>query len=216
MIQRYTLMEILVVAAIIAILAGIAIPGAMTARRYARESAAVAEIQSIATAMKRFEAEYGEGVYPEKNSSDSNTWWTEYNVGTDKALRLKEDSYDKFFSALTGSKLYNGKIVTFADPDWDKDKDWGNNKKHIKFLDPKANGGKFVFKSGNDSKEYQIFVDSSGNGKINLTTIENSPRAEILTNIAIFVVTSKIKNKDGTTYRFATSWGGLIQKTLDK
>ena len=72
-IKCYTLVEILMVVGIIAILVGLAIPVLNSARATAKLNKAAAECNSIALAIKNFEAEYGQMPKPNPQNSDWNT-----------------------------------------------------------------------------------------------------------------------------------------------
>ena len=61
--RGFTLVEIMIVVAIIALLAAIAIPNLLNARRTANEAAARANIRSLVTEMETFAAGAGDGAY---------------------------------------------------------------------------------------------------------------------------------------------------------
>ena len=61
--RGFTLVEIMIVVAIISLLAAIAIPNLLTARRTANEAAAKATLSSLATAAETYAAANG-GTYP--------------------------------------------------------------------------------------------------------------------------------------------------------
>ncbi len=65
----FTLLELLVVMAIIAILAGLGAKGYRLAKRTAKESRAKAEIEKIRTALEEYRVEYG--AYPVQDSGGS-------------------------------------------------------------------------------------------------------------------------------------------------
>ena len=61
--KGFTLVEIMIVVAIIALLAAIAIPNLLNARRTANEAAAKANIRSLATELETYAAGMGDGAY---------------------------------------------------------------------------------------------------------------------------------------------------------
>ena len=66
--KGFTLVEIMIVVAIIALLAAIAIPNLLTARRTANEAAAQANLKTISTASEIF-ATANNGTYPSAEGS---------------------------------------------------------------------------------------------------------------------------------------------------
>ena len=60
----FTLVEIMIVVAIIALLAAVGIPSLLNARRAANDSAVQANLKSIATEFETFAAQDAEGDYP--------------------------------------------------------------------------------------------------------------------------------------------------------
>ena len=60
----FTLVEIMIVVAIIALLAAVGIPSLLNARRAANDSAVQANLKSIATELETFAAQDAEGDYP--------------------------------------------------------------------------------------------------------------------------------------------------------
>jgi type IV pilus assembly protein PilA len=68
--KGFTLVEIMIVVAIIALLAAIAVPNLLQARKTANESAAKATVRSLSTAAEVFATSHS-GVYPAKVGSAS-------------------------------------------------------------------------------------------------------------------------------------------------
>ena len=62
--RGFTLVEIMIVVAIIALLAAIAIPNLLGARRTANEASAKANVRTLATELETFSAGTGDGAYP--------------------------------------------------------------------------------------------------------------------------------------------------------
>ena len=62
--RGFTLVEIMIVVAIIALLAAIAIPNLLGARRTANEAAAKANIRTLATELETYASGTGDGAYP--------------------------------------------------------------------------------------------------------------------------------------------------------
>jgi type IV pilus assembly protein PilA len=62
--RGFTLVEIMIVVAIIALLAAIAIPNLLQARRTANDAAAQANIRTLSTAAETFSAANTNGLYP--------------------------------------------------------------------------------------------------------------------------------------------------------
>ena len=69
----FTLVEIMIVVAIIALLAAVGIPSLLNARRTANDAAASANIKSIATEMETYAAGAGAGAYPVKAELTANS-----------------------------------------------------------------------------------------------------------------------------------------------
>ena len=62
--RGFTLVEIMIVVAIIALLAAIAIPNLLGARRTANEASAKANVRTLATELETYSAGTGDGAYP--------------------------------------------------------------------------------------------------------------------------------------------------------
>lgn len=62
--KGFTLVEIMIVVAIIALLAAIAIPNLLGARKVANDAAAKANIRTLSTELETYAAGTGQGAYP--------------------------------------------------------------------------------------------------------------------------------------------------------
>ena len=126
--KGFTLVEIMIVVAIIALLAAIAIPNLLRARLNANDSAAKADLQALVTALESYAA--ANGQYP-TNESDltgaTPAYLNESLCGGTKhgytfSCTLNSSSYSVTASATTcgtsGSKSYTvttGNVWTTAD-----------------------------------------------------------------------------------------------------
>ena len=128
--KGFTLVEIMIVVAIIALLAAIAIPNLLRARLNANDSAAKADLQALVTAIESYAAANGE--YPDEATDltgatpaylNENMCAEGYSKhGYDFSCTLSTSSYSVTASAATcgtsGSKSYTvttGNVWTTAD-----------------------------------------------------------------------------------------------------
>jgi prepilin-type N-terminal cleavage/methylation domain-containing protein len=137
----FTLIELLIVIAIIAILAGLAFPALQGALNGGKKAQARNDVQQIAAAIRAFDLEYGRmPVSNVSNSSDDNSgdFYTEDSKGIIKALTAQDDTL-------------NPRKIMFLEPRQAK-----NNKSGV------AEDGTFYDPWG---KSYVIKLDSNYNGK---------------------------------------------------
>ena len=230
-IRHYTLVEIMIVIAIIAILAGLALPVLNSVQRTAKLNKAAAECNAIAIAIKNFETEYGQMPNPgdigntkakgaptaNVKDLDNNTVIfspneNDYSVG-DQGTSDKAKQYRTFFSMLTGyqysdptEKTKDGTSITSEDG-------FHNNVKKMAFLDPTpayANKQGFLDPWG---KPYMILYKTDGELKnsFKLYGATTGPEVKLLTPIAVYTVEGKMKDVDlSEPNRYATSWSGII------
>lgn len=98
----FTLLELLVVIAVIAILAGILIPATSAVRRAVVKSRTRAQFNQYAVAFEQFKAEYG--FYPRMGVSG----------GEDSRLNLGESGIDEVFIETFSGRQRNGSQVSSA------------------------------------------------------------------------------------------------------
>ena len=216
-IKCYTLVEILMVVGIIAILVGLAIPVLNSARATAKLNKAAAECNSIALAIKNFEAEYGQMPKPNPQNSD---WNTSFYMGqTPKSNKMEWDSsntekyYKTFFTMMIGYKYDD---ATDTPASGNADNGWNNNAKKIKFLDPTADYANNKGYLDPWGKPYSIVYRLDGEIKntFNLYNNSNVEEVKLLTPIAVYTSEGNFKEKTIKNHfketRFATSWNGVI------
>lgn len=154
--QFFTLVELLLVIAIIAILAGIAIPVVGGMNKKGRETKARAEINAIVTAIKQYEADYGTLPFiPDDKPADdifitSKDNTDKYDEVMEILMNLRPDGAD-FSSAK--KRLGNPKNKRYLDPPSKKVK-VGSDEGYY-FLDPWG-------------RRYNIALDTGYDGKVNL------------------------------------------------
>ena len=190
--QHYTLIEMLVTVAVIAILAGIAAGAYSGIQKKAMLNRAAADCTAIQLAIKNFEAEYT--TYPNFSSAGGGTVGSPYTG-------LSSSDYQSLIQTLTGVTWKNTTVYS----------DFGtNNRKKIKFLDlpSKYSTNGFVDPWG---KEYKVVYNTTGNPSmtVRLTTSPSIYDVTLLTPVAVFTQEGP---SSGLQNRFATSWGGVITR----
>ncbi len=217
-IKCYTLVEILMVVGIIAILVGLAIPVLNSARATAKLNKAAAECNSIALAIKNFEAEYGQMPNPTGSAWGSGT--NAFYMGqTPKSNKMEWDGsdtekfYKTFFAMMIG---YQYDDATKTPVSGNAVNGWNNNAKKIKFLDPTADYANNKGYLDPWGKPYSIVYRLDGEIKntFNLYNDSNVEEVKLLTPIAVYTSEGNFKGNTIKNHfkdtRFATSWNGVV------
>lgn len=217
-IKCYTLVEILMVVGIIAILVGLAIPVLNSARATAKLNKAAAECNSIALAIKNFEAEYGQMPNPTGSAWGSGT--NAFYMGqTPKSNKMEWDGsdtekfYKTFFAMMIG---YQYDDATKTPVSGNAVNGWNNNAKKIKFLDPTADYANNKGYLDPWGKPYSIVYRLDGEIKntFNLYNNSNVEEVKLLTPIAVYTSEGNFKGNTIKNHfkdtRFATSWNGVV------
>lgn len=217
-IKCYTLVEILMVVGIIAILVGLAIPVLNSARATAKLNKAAAECNSIALAIKNFEAEYGQMPNPTGSAWGSGT--NAFYMGqTPKSNKMEWDGsdtekfYKTFFAMMIG---YQYDDATKTPVSGNAVNGWNNNAKKIKFLDPTADYANNKGYLDPWGKPYSIVYRLDGEIKntYNLYNDSNVEEVKLLTPIAVYTSEGNFKGNTIKNHfkdtRFATSWNGVV------
>ena len=214
MIRRYfTLVELLTVIAVIAILAGIAVPVVIGMQSKGKETSARADMNAIKLALTQFKADYS--VWPQVSPANS----LKTKIGEDYAdvlietpfsptstLSPAEEAYDKITEALTYNK------VDSSTPD-NPTENYGNKKKR-RYLDPPAktvetkNPKTGYYKLDPWGRRYNIALDWNYNGKIDLSSsykfAQDTESNPILGQILIYSFGNA--EADDDTEAFLYSW----------
>ena len=171
--HSFTLVEMLVVIAVIAILAGIAFPVVSGMNRKGKETRARAEINAIITAIKQYEADYGTLPYIPGTS---------YDVTKDFFITSMDnhDNYHKQYDEIM-------EILMNLRPDgheFDSSHKRLGNLKNKRYLDPPTkkvtpiDGTSSTLKSGYYfldpwGRRYNIALDIGYDGKVNLENCQD-------------------------------------------
>ena len=179
--RLFTLVELLTVIAVIAILAGIAVPVVVGMQSKGRETSARADMNAIKIALTQFKADYS--IWPQVSPDNS----LKTKIGDDYAdvlietpysptssLSKAEEAYDKIIEALTYNKVDSS---TPTNPS----NNYGNTKKRrycdppakpVETKNPKSGGGYLTgfYKLDPWGRRYNIALDWNYNGKIDLSS----------------------------------------------
>lgn len=165
----FTLVELLTVIAVIAILAGIAVPVVVGMQSKGKETSARADMNAIKMALTQFKADYS--VWPQCSPDSSLTAsndlliTTPYTPGS--SLDKAEEAYDNITQCLTNNKVDASTPTAPSSL-------YGNSKKR-RYLDPPAktvevNSKTGYYKLDPWGRRYNIALDWNYNGKIELTS----------------------------------------------
>src|SRR6266403_576834 len=112
----FSLIELLIVVAIILVIAAIAIPNFLSSRMSANESSAVASVRTVSTAETAYASSYGAIGYSITYANDGNTPSVGYTVHADPVVR-GQTGRRSFFSNQPGEIRYNlTAVATLTDP----------------------------------------------------------------------------------------------------
>lgn len=199
----FTLVELLTVIAVIAILAGIAVPVVIGMQSKGKETSARADMNAIKMALTQFKADYS--VWPQINptgnkishvkeifmdkdpDSDSNVDLlieTPYNDTDDSnSFKASITAYDRIIQSLTNNVVAATTPTALNATASDSKYHYGNSKKR-RYLDPVAKSFKFTvlstdyegfYKLDPWGRRYNIALDWNYDGKIDLKD-ENKKR----------------------------------------
>ena len=208
--RLFTLVELLTVIAVIAILAGIAVPVVVGMQSKGRETSARADMNAIKMALTQFKADYS--IFPVTGVSTD----TLYHAGFSAPNTTNGDqAIDTLISHLT---LILPKPGTNDVP---QDYTSTLNKKKRKYLDAPAKPVEALFKVGDDNpkigfmkldpwgRRYNIAIDTNYDKKLELTKVflgtgTSGVEETIVGDIAIYSYGTA--EDDGDTEAFLYSW----------
>ena len=206
--RNYTLLEMLVVVAIIAVLAGLLFPVINTAREKARETQAAGGCNAIATALRQYKMSYSK--FPSVTVSDPVGGGAGDSAGANVPTTdsTSDNKYDKIIFALSGV-LPGG---TANDSSFKS-----LNRKKNSFLEVPADYMKSnkAFYANSWGRRYYIMYGNAGDKMLEFKRAKNGAldsgsNFKVGADVAVF---SEV-NPNGKVYkngtRFATSWGGIL------
>ena len=200
--RLFTLVELLTVIAVIAILAGIAIPVVVGMQSKGKETAARADMSSIKMAITQFKADYS--IFPVAPSSSDTLLRAKFK-SDDSGTKYKDDDNDNMIEELTTIQTSPSGGSPAAKTSFTY------NTKKRKYLDapakpvtPIAGGSAGFMKLDPWGRRYNIALDTNYDKKLVLTT-DFLPTAEtIVGDIAIYSYGTA--EDDGDTEAFLYSW----------
>ena len=228
--RLFTLVELLTVIAVIAILAGIAVPVVVGMQSKGKETSARADMNAIKMALTQFKTDYS--VWPQINPS-ANTITnfsdltatgdllieTPFNdTDSENSFKASINAYDRITQALTNNVVAATTPTALSSTASDSKYHYGNSKKK-RYLDPVAKSIKFTILSTNYDgyykldpwgRRYNIALDWNYDGKIDLADAakkkfcRDEEKAPILGQILIYSYGTA--EDSGDTEAFLCSW----------
>ena len=198
----FTLVELLTVIAVIAILAGIAVPVVVGMQSKGKETSARADMNAIKMALTQFKADYS--IFPVASSSSDTLLRAKFK-SDDSGTKYKDSENDSMIEELT---TFN---ITPSSGNPDPKTSFTYNKKKRKYLDapakpvtPVAGGAAGFMKLDPWGRRYNIALDTNYDKRLELST-DFLPTAEtIVGDIAIYSYGTA--EDDGDTEAFLYSW----------
>lgn len=202
----FTLVELLTVIAVIAILAGIAVPVVVGMQSKGKETSARADMNAIKLALTQFKADYS--IFPVTGASGD----TLYHAGF--SAKADDENIDTVISHLS--------LIAPKPGDGNAPQDYTStlNKKKRKYLDAPAKPVEALFEVNSSTnpkvgfmkldpwgRRYNIALDTNYDKKISLTTTflgTGSTAETIVGDIAIYSYGTA--EDDGDTEAFLYSW----------
>ena len=207
--RLFTLVELLTVIAVIAILAGIAVPVVVGMQSKGRETTARADMNAIKMALTQFKADYS--VWPQVSPASGLTLSGDLLMETpfspESSLTNAETAYDRTIQSLT----YNTVVSTTPSSPTGSDL-YGNSKKK-RYLDPPAkpvlsknSSTEGYYKLDPWGRRYNIALDWNYDGRINLSSSNTfgGENSVILGQIMIYSFGTAEATDD--TEAFLCSW----------